>query len=120
MDWMRIAQGLVFFFAAFLVVVVGMRGIDPDGIPLGIIYTALYAEALMLVVLAMLYIFLKDNGGNNRTLVLRTTLMQVDENLQSVVQKLNQQSVAGTLPANVLDELSEIKGKIGYMKGIVN
>lgn len=119
MDWMRLAQGLVFLGASFLVIVVGMRGIDPDAMPLWVVYSALYLEAGLLVLLAALFILLR-NGEPNKTEELRTTITEIDSALKSVVENLNAQAHKNNLPPTIMDQLSEIKGKVGYMKGIVH
>ena len=120
MDWMRIGQGCAFIGAAGLVIVVGMRGIDAENIRLWVVYAALYFEATMLLFIAMLYIFGKEKNGNHSTESLRTTVDEMDGVLKEIVTRLNAPSVVSALPSGVLDELSDIKGKVGYIKGILN
>ena len=120
MDLMRIGQGCVFLGASALVIVVGMRGIDPGSIRLWVVYTALFFEAAMLVFIAMLYIFGTDNNRDHGSDKLRSTIDEVDDVLKEVVTRLNSPGVVGGLPAGVLDELSDIKGKVGYVRGILN
>ncbi|MBX2991910.1 MAG: hypothetical protein KF749_12195 [Bacteroidetes bacterium] len=118
MDWIRIAQGLVFLGASFLVVVVGMRGIDPEAISLDLVYSALYLESGMLALLAFLYMF-TNSSEPNKAKALRTTITEIDGSLKAVVENLNANG-RNSLPPGVMDQLSEIKGRVGYMKGIIN
>lgn len=117
MDKMRLAQGLVFIFASLLVVVVGLRGINPDTIPLFLVYSALGIEGLMLIIIGMLYILGQNNNDDGKIAALQSSLQNSDQTLDIVVQKLNSSMHAS--PNDVIGDIAKLKGEVGYMRGIV-
>ncbi|MER3524758.1 MAG: hypothetical protein C4326_12070 [Ignavibacteria bacterium] len=117
MDKMRLAQGLVFIFASLLVVVVGLRGINPDAIPLYLVYSALGVEGLMLIIIGVLYIWGQNNNGDGKVADLKSKLDESKKILDTVVDKLN--SPATSSSHGVMDEIGKLRAELGYMHGIL-
>lgn len=116
MNKMRFAQGGVFLGASLLVIVVGLRGIHPDAIPLIVIYAALGLEAIMLVAIGILVIAGNGLNGNSRLAELHRTLDETDKTLSGIVTKLTS---TAQVPDGVMSDVAYLKGRIGYMQGIV-
>lgn len=116
MNKMRFAQGGVFLGASFLVIVVGLRGIHPDSVPLSVIYVALGIEAVMLIAIGILIIAGNGLNGNSRLQEVQQTLADSDAVITTVIGKLNPTT---TLPPDIIKDVAELKGKIRYLQGVV-
>ncbi len=116
MNKMRFAQGGVFLGASFLVIVVGLRGIHPDSVPLAVIYAALGIETVMLIAIGILIIAGNGLNGNNRLQEVQSTLADTDAVITAVLGKLNPTT---SLPPDIIRDVAELKGKIRYLQGVV-
>jgi hypothetical protein len=101
--WSNEIQGGVYFGAALLIVIIGLRAISPEYIPNSYIVLALLIEAIMLVAMSLLYIFTPEDFGGSAPATekqilseekhILAVLDQMDKKMESLVSARIEQVV---------------------------